>query len=227
MLPRENKCDLFIFFFQVSHSPFFHLLDFVAVLFVGTFEFIYHFFATLRKNFFVIDKLVNERQVSLNCGFVFLSLNSKSLFRIFLHLLCLPKREFTLLVLYRRKNRIWWERCFFQLEEKITVLPTGVESMTFWLPCQMLYHWATGDSGVGIKATKLARLMWQIFRILLGRWTVDMRLYAMIEMWWCIVSLASVVQTLDSPIHWINHYPADKYLGKQLHYPLDRDLPIG
>ena len=80
---------------------------------------------------------------------------------------------------------------------------------------------------VRTKATKLARLMWQTFRILLGPWTVDMRLYAMIEMWWCIVSLASVVQTLDSAFHWINHYPADKYLGKQLHYPLDRDLPIG
>ena len=80
---------------------------------------------------------------------------------------------------------------------------------------------------VGIKATKLARFMWQTFRILLGRWTVDMRLCAMIEMWWWILSLAPVVQTLDSPIHWINHYPADKYYGNQLHYPLERDLPIG
>ena len=25
-------------------------------------------------------------------------------------------------------------------------------------------------------------------------------------------------------IHWINHYPADKYEGNKLHYPLDRDL---
>ena len=27
--------------------------------------------------------------------------------------------------------------------------------------------------------------------------------------------------------HWINHYPADKYLENQLHYPLDRDLSGG
>ena len=38
---------------------------------------------------------------------------------------------------------------------------------------------------------------------------------------------APVVQTLDSAIHRINHYPADKYYGNQLHYPLDRDLSGG
>ena len=35
---------------------------------------------------------------------------------------------------------------------------------------------------------------------------------------------APVVQMLDSAIHRINCYPVDKYLGNQLHYPLDRDL---
>ena len=35
---------------------------------------------------------------------------------------------------------------------------------------------------------------------------------------------AQVVQKLDSAIHRINHYPADKYYGKQLRYPLDSDL---
>ena len=35
---------------------------------------------------------------------------------------------------------------------------------------------------------------------------------------------APVVQTLDSAIHRINHYPADKYYGNQLRYPLDSDL---
>ena len=39
--------------------------------------------------------------------------------------------------------------------------------------------------------------------------------------------LAPVVQTLDSAIHRINHSPVDKYLGKQLHYPLDRFLSGG
>ena len=35
---------------------------------------------------------------------------------------------------------------------------------------------------------------------------------------------APVVQTSDSAIHRIYHYPADKYWGNQLRYPLDRDL---
>ena len=39
--------------------------------------------------------------------------------------------------------------------------------------------------------------------------------------------LAPVVQTLDSAIHRINHYPADKYYGNQLRYSLDRDLSGG
>ena len=38
---------------------------------------------------------------------------------------------------------------------------------------------------------------------------------------------ASVVQTLDSAIHQINHYPADKYYGNQLRYPLDSYLSGG
>ena len=38
---------------------------------------------------------------------------------------------------------------------------------------------------------------------------------------------ALVVQTSDSAIHRINHYPADKYLENQSHYPLDRDLSTG
>ena len=38
---------------------------------------------------------------------------------------------------------------------------------------------------------------------------------------------APVVQTLDSSIHRINHYPADKYYGNQLRYPLDSDLSGG
>ena len=34
-------------------------------------------------------------------------------------------------------------------------------------------------------------------------------------------------QTLDSAIHGIKHYLADKYLGNQLRYPLDRFLSGG
>ena len=43
----------------------------------------------------------------------------------------------------------------------------------------------------------------------------------------CCVLLAPVVQTLDSAIHRINHYPADKYYRNQLRYPLDSDLSGG
>ena len=38
---------------------------------------------------------------------------------------------------------------------------------------------------------------------------------------------ALLVQMLDSAIQQINHYPADKYLGNKLHYPVDRDLSSG
>ena len=41
------------------------------------------------------------------------------------------------------------------------------------------------------------------------------------------INQAPVVQTLDSAIHRINHYPADKYYGNQLRYPLDSDLSVG
>ena len=47
--------------------------------------------------------------------------------------------------------------------------------------------------------------------------------------WHCdsFTHLALVVQTLDSAIHRINHYPAAKYYGNQLRYPLDSDLSGG
>ena len=38
---------------------------------------------------------------------------------------------------------------------------------------------------------------------------------------------APIVQTLDSAIHRINHYPAEKYYGNQLRYPLASDLSCG
>ena len=45
---------------------------------------------------------------------------------------------------------------------------------------------------------------------------------------YCINNIqAPVVQTLDSAIHRINHYPAVKYYGNQLRYPLDSDLSSG
>ena len=36
--------------------------------------------------------------------------------------------------------------------------------------------------------------------------------------------LAPVVQTLDSAIHWINHYPADSVIDFRNTYPLNSDL---
>ena len=38
---------------------------------------------------------------------------------------------------------------------------------------------------------------------------------------------APVVQTLDSTIHWINHYPLDNSIGFASVYPLDSDLSGG
>ena len=45
--------------------------------------------------------------------------------------------------------------------------------------------------------------------------------------WTRFILQAPVVQTLDSAIHRINHYPADKYYANQLRYPLDSDLSGG
>ena len=42
-----------------------------------------------------------------------------------------------------------------------------------------------------------------------------------------VQNLTPVVQTLDSAIHGINHYLANKYYGNQLRYPLDSDLSGG
>ena len=42
-----------------------------------------------------------------------------------------------------------------------------------------------------------------------------------------VAPLAPVVQTLDSAIHWINHYPLDNSIGFASVYPLDRDLSGG
>ena len=39
--------------------------------------------------------------------------------------------------------------------------------------------------------------------------------------------LAPVVQTLDSAIHRINHYPVDSVIGFPNTYPLDSDLSAG
>ena len=38
---------------------------------------------------------------------------------------------------------------------------------------------------------------------------------------------APVVQTLDSAIHWIHHYPLDNSIGFASVYPLDSDLSGG
>ena len=43
----------------------------------------------------------------------------------------------------------------------------------------------------------------------------------------CIMLLASVVQTLDSAIHRINYYPADSVIVFRNTYPLDSDLSGG
>ena len=44
---------------------------------------------------------------------------------------------------------------------------------------------------------------------------------------WHIIRQAPVVQTMDSAIHRINYYPADKHSQNQLSYPVDSDLSRG
>ena len=42
-----------------------------------------------------------------------------------------------------------------------------------------------------------------------------------------LLQLASVVQRLDSAIHWINHYPLDKYNENLLSYSVNSDSSAG
>ena len=42
-----------------------------------------------------------------------------------------------------------------------------------------------------------------------------------------LTHLAPVVQTSDSAIHRINHYPADSVIDFRNTYPLDSDLSVG
>ena len=42
-----------------------------------------------------------------------------------------------------------------------------------------------------------------------------------------VIALAPVVQTMDSAVHRINHYPANKHQQNQLSYPVNSDLSSG
>ena len=53
--------------------------------------------------------------------------------------------------------------------------------------------------------------------------SLDKKLYSTFS----LLNQARVLQTMDSALHWINHYPADKYYENQLHYPLESDLSGG
>ena len=59
----------------------------------------------------------------------------------------------------------------------------------------------------------------RLFTAVTGEWKIENTVI--------VKEQAAVVQTLNSAIHWINHYPADKYQGNQLRYPLDSDLSGG
>ena len=62
-------------------------------------------------------------------------------------------------------------------------------------------------------------------------WSTFKKSQSRVLCYWCFKVLlhyaTTVVQTLDRAIHRINHYPADKYYGNQLRYPLDSDLSGG
>ena len=72
------------------------------------------------------------------------------------------------------------------------------------------------------------RILLNLFTIILSRQVLKKRgIYVGAEERGRTKVQAPVVQTLDSAIHRINHYPADKYYGNQLRYPLDSDLSSG
>ena len=50
---------------------------------------------------------------------------------------------------------------------------------------------------------------------------------ALIFIDWYHKLLSPVVQTMDSAIRRINHYPVDKHYQNQLRYPVDSDLSGG
>ena len=47
------------------------------------------------------------------------------------------------------------------------------------------------------------------------------------KIFWSWILQAPVVQTLDSAIHQINHYPAESVIDFPNTYPLDSDLSVG
>ena len=53
------------------------------------------------------------------------------------------------------------------------------------------------------------------------------RLYLFTQVFLPKLHLAPVVQTMDSAIRWINHYPVDNSIGFASVYPLDSDLSGG
>ena len=52
-------------------------------------------------------------------------------------------------------------------------------------------------------------------------------LYSLVQHMQNAIVQAPVVQTLDSVIHRINHYPADSVIDLRNTYPLDSDLSGG
>ena len=97
-------------------------------------------------------------------------------------------------------------------------LPNDSISKTKWLSV-LLTYWlfvATNKRLSGL--TK-----WCPYQIML--WAQTQWLYEVQVL--LTILLAPVVQKLDSAIHRINHYPADKYYVNQLRYPLDSNLSSG
>lgn len=72
---------------------------------------------------------------------------------------------------------------------------------------------------VVIFAIHLPSLKWTIFLYFMNRHFLSH--YCSFESY-----RPPIVQTLDSAIHQIDHYPIDKYSGNQLHFPMNKNLSI-
>ena len=81
--------------------------------------------------------------------------------------------------------------------------------------------------GIAEKECKMVWLRNYVYIIDVTFYLYAPEIQACLELTEPLTDLAPVVQKLDSAIHWINHYPVDRYLGKPVRYSVDRGLSSG
>ena len=84
-------------------------------------------------------------------------------------------------------------------------------------------NWGSGGGGGGFIFSQSRIMNCLLFLVVLKSRRIHKESFLQLKS----VHLAPVVQTLDSAIHWINHYPLDNSIGFASVYPLDSDLSGG